>query len=152
MFTNYNKDIRKDIQTGDLFFTASPALFSRIIRRFTQSKVSHVGIFIRINERLFAVEALEGRGVRMIPASNRFRKERFWHVKTGYSATKELEDRILNNIGSDYDMAGAVLALFVDTKSQRNFCSELVTKVLQLNFSHLERGVFPSDVLTKFNK
>lgn len=143
------KKIRVSIQTGDVFATASPALFSRIIRLFTRSKVSHVGLFLRLKDRVFVVEALEGKGVQMIPASQRFKKEKFVFVPTYYKKDeKRLIDDMLNEVGGEYDMKGAVKALFVDTKSNQYFCSELVAKILKLDFSHLKRGVLPSDIIT----
>ena len=135
---------RKKIKHGDTFATASPALFSRLIRFFTRSKLSHVGIFIIIKKRIFAVEALEGRGVRFMLASKRFKKEKFVLLRGG----KLNEKLVFDTIGDEYDLAGALLAMFFDTKSAQNFCSEGNKNWTTLDFSHLNRGVLPSDIVS----
>lgn len=147
-FIEYNKRIRSRIKTGDLFYTASPAIFSRLIRFFTRSKISHVGTFLWIGNRLFIAESMEGTGCRLMLASERFRKERFvlQHVK---KVDNGFVDRVLDDIGRiKYDLTGALLSLFYDTKSAQKFCSEWIVKIYNLDFSHLSRGVVPADIYT----
>lgn len=142
------KDIRHLIKHGDTFATASPALFSRLIRLFTRSKVSHVGVFVGVGDRLYIVEAMEGSGVRAMPASTRFEEERL-SVYRGGNLDEEL---VQKDIGRKYDLKGALLANYKDTKSDIKFCSEAVAQWLQLDFSHLNRGILPSDICTKLNR
>lgn len=68
------ESIRGQIKTGDVFFTKSPAFFSRMIRLFTQSKVSHVGLFVIIENRIFCIETMEGKGCVMTLASQRLQE------------------------------------------------------------------------------
>jgi hypothetical protein len=145
---NNYKDIRHLIKHGDTFATASPALFSRLIRFFTRSKVSHVGVFVNWNKRWFIVESMEGSGTRIVLASERFLKEGLQVYRGG----KLSPSKVAKDLGADYDLKGALLAKFFDTKSSRNFCSEAVAKWLGLDFSHLNRGVLPSDICTKLNR
>lgn len=135
---------RKKIKHGDTFATASPALFSRLIRTFTRSKLSHVGIFLIINGRIFTVEALEGRGVRFMLASNRFKNEKFVLLRGG----KLNEDLTFDTLGDVYDRRGAIFSIWFDTKSARVFCSEGVKNWLTLDFSHLKGGVLPRDIVS----
>jgi len=145
---NKYKDIRHLIQHGDTFATASPALFSRLIRFFTRSKVSHVGVFVIWNKRVFAVEAIEGVGVRIMLASQRFTKEGLQLYRGGKLSPKKLAE----DLGKDYDMSGALLAPFFDTQSAQRFCSRGTSRWLQLDFSHLNRGILPSDICTKLDR
>ena len=140
------KTQKPKIRHGDTFATASPALFSRLIRFFTRSKVSHVGVFLIICDRVFVVEALEGRGVRMMLASKRFKKEKFVLLRGGEVRTKF----VLDCVGDKYDLFGALVAMFWDTKSAQRFCSEAQKNFVNISerFSHLKRGVLPSDIVT----
>ena len=141
-------DIREKVETGDLFFTAGGSLFSRFIRLFTHSIVSHVGIFVEIENRLFIIESLEGKGVVMALASTRIKKEKFWF----YGKTREKVDvektkgKLFNALGDNYDLGGALLALFIDTKTSKRFCSELVAHCLGIKFKNMRRGILPSDL------
>jgi hypothetical protein len=139
-------EIREKIRTWDVFFTASPALFSRLIRLFTRSKVSHCGVFLWLGNRLFIIEALDGKGVAMKLASD------MSDFRLGNTGTRKCEEDIINTalmqLGTWYDLKWALLALFVDTKTSQKFCSEFVAEVLSLKFPHLKRGILPSDVAT----
>lgn len=147
MWTTYQK-AKSKIKHGDVFFTASPALFSRLIRWFTKSKVSHCGIFVKIGRRMFAVESIEGSGVIMSLASTRFDNEKIV-IGRPNRVPSDLLDSILKDVqATGYDLAGAVLAPFFDTKTARAFCSEWVARKLKLNFEHFTNGVTPKDILT----
>lgn len=50
------EEARKTIKTGDVFFTYERSFIPKVIRKLTQSKVSHVGLFIWIEKRLYTVE------------------------------------------------------------------------------------------------
>lgn len=150
-------DIRQNIKTGDLFFTAANAFFSRIIRFFTHSKVSHVGMFVWIGKRLFIVESIEGVGVRILPASEYIKiNQKIWWGRVPHRfSEKEVEARIFNNddnlpkIGGKYDMRGALLSKFFDTKSKETYCNEYVEKILDLKFFAYTNGRTPRDIATK---
>jgi len=135
---------RDKIRHGDAFATASPALFSRLIRFFTRAKLSHVGIFLVMKGRIFTVEALEGVGVRIMLASKRFNTEKFVLLRGG----KLNEDLVFDTLGDVYDRPGALFAIWFDTKSAQNFCSEGNKNWLTLDFSHLKGGVLPRDIVS----
>ena len=149
-WVQYNKKIRKSIVTGDLYFTKSTALISRVIRLFTRSKVSHVGMFIWIENRLFCIESTAVHGCRMLLASSRM-TEKFILEHTHIKVSDSLLTRLLNDVGRvKYNYLGVVLALFIHTHYQSQFCSEWIANKLHLNFSTLSRGVEPQDILEYF--
>lgn len=82
-----------------IFGTTSKALFSRIIRFFTQSKISHVGILLFFYDRLWVVEMIEGVGCRILPASSRFNKGDY--VVVGKLENARISDEIIESILSD---------------------------------------------------
>jgi len=147
MWVRY-QDIRNKIKTGDVFFTASPALFSHLIRFFTRSTVSHCGVFVKVGNRMFAVESLEGSGVIMSLASARFDKKQMVVARPN-KVPEHFVDKVLGDVlVTGYDLVGALISPFFDTRSARAFCSEWVARKLELNFSHFINGVTPKDVLT----
>jgi hypothetical protein len=152
--------IRDEIQTGDLFFTAGNGIFSRAIRFFTRSKVSHTGIFVWLEKRLFVVESMESFGVRILPASDLFLRGGevfFGHLPRRKSAAW-IKSRIFGNsknlpkIGEKYDLLGALTAMVFDTKSARVFCSEYVGKILDLKFPASNSGITPDDIAARCGK
>lgn len=135
---------RSKIQHGDVYATASPAFFSRVIRFFSRAKVSHVGVFMIEHGRVMCYESLEGNGTRVMLASIRLRTEKFVLLR----GCGIHPDKVFKDLGSKYDFWGAVLALFVDTKSAQKFCSESVAYWKHMDFSHLKHGVLPSDIVS----
>lgn len=128
--------IRNEIQTGDMFFTWDNSLLSRLIRLFTKSKVSHVGLFLVISGRVFCVECREGKGCIMTPASIRLKGD--FLIKEGKAIS---EEAILQDVGRvEYDYIGALLALFINTGSARKYCSEWVAEKLGVS---KDKGVTP---------
>jgi len=147
MWVRYS-DIRNKIQTGDVFFTASPALFSRLIRFFTRSTVSHCGVFIQVGSRMFVVESLEKHGVIMSLASTRFDTTKIIVARPN-SVPTVFEENVLSSVqATGYDLVGALLSPFFDTKSKQKFCSEFVMFTLQKELTHFKSGVTPRDLLT----
>lgn len=63
--------LRAALRTGDLLFAAGEYPFSRLIRRFTGSPWSHVGLVFRLPEidRILLLESVEDMGVRFAPLS-----------------------------------------------------------------------------------
>ena len=147
MWTQYPK-IRNKIQTGDVFFTASPALFSRLIRFFTRSTVSHCGVFVKVGSRMFVVESIEGSGVIMSLASTRFNGMDII-VARPTKIPKDFETYVLSSVqATGYDLVGALLSPFFDTKTKQKFCSEFVMTALKIKLEHFKSGVTPKDLLT----
>jgi hypothetical protein len=147
-YSEYMK-IRGKIKTADCFFTAGRSIFSRLIRLFTRSQVSHTGIFVWEEDRLYIVESIEGVGVRRELAS-----EYCQHiVSIGRVSEKidynEVRCNAFDSIGERYDTIGALLSLFYDTKSSKVFCSEFVARILNLDYRMVKRGITPLDIANK---
>lgn len=135
-----------------IFGTASQSFIGRLIRKATKTKVSHVGFLVFFFDRLWVVEMMEGAGCRVVPASNRLKNEKF--VQVGRIKTDMFQIDFIRSILADvymvqYDMIGALLSPFIDTKTGQAFCSEWVSRKAQIQFSTLDRGIYPSDVMEK---
>lgn len=65
------KELRRELRSGDLLFTSGEYPISRLIRRFTESPWSHVGIVFRVEaiDRVLLLESVESIGVRFAPLS-----------------------------------------------------------------------------------
>ena len=63
--------LRPRLRSGDLLFTSGDYLASQLIRRFTDSPWSHVGIVFRVDaiDRVLVLESVEDMGVRFAPLS-----------------------------------------------------------------------------------
>ena len=68
---HYKEVIRPNVKSGDLIFASGSFLASKIVQWKTKNAISHVGIVIRFDEigRVFVLESIEEKGVRMIPLS-----------------------------------------------------------------------------------
>lgn len=142
------KDIRCVIQTGDIYFTGSNTIVSRIIKYFTKSDISHVGMFVVIGERIFVVELKGDDTCKMIPASTKFEKEKLIYCPT----YKELDiDTVIGDVGRiKYNLFGAIVSPFYRTNRARKNCAEWTALKLGLPFEHLKRGLYPIDLLNRF--
>jgi len=155
--TKKYSDFRAEIRTGDLIFTASDSIFSRIIRFFTRSAVSHVGVFFWDGDRLFVAESVEGAGVRIIHASMLFRSGSrvFWGRPRRERCSHEEYMGIHLRIGSlysyfplgtDYDMRGALGFLWSKGKNALPYCAEYAEYVLGISSPARRRNSTPDDL------
>ena len=143
------KQHKKKLREVNVFWTHSNAFFSRLIRFFTQSTVSHTGFLIRDNGRVMCYEYVEGSGCIQIPASNRFKIDE----KIITIPIKVNKDKLLKSLYKDvgrvkYNLFGALISLVRRTQNEERFCSEGVAEKLGLKLSHLKRGITPADILT----
>ena len=69
------KDMRDDLQTGDLVFCSGSYFFSHAIQKFTRSVWSHVGMIYKdpTLKRIFVLESETLIGVRLAPLSKYLR-------------------------------------------------------------------------------
>ena len=65
------RELRPKLKSGDLLFTSGDYLASQLIRKFTESPWSHVGIVFRVDaiDRVLLLESVEDMGVRFAPLS-----------------------------------------------------------------------------------
>lgn len=68
------KEMRSQIKSGDILLCSGNAFFSRLIKKFTRSKWSHVAFIIRVDsiDRIMVLESVESIGVRCVPLSAYF--------------------------------------------------------------------------------
>lgn len=145
----------EDLQTGDIVLYSGTRLWSRIIRWFSRSKWSHVGIVLQYGKthEPWIVEALEGKGVRFVPF-------KCWEKWGGYIGHGRRSDHFADankmvlvalwcekRVGQEYasprqfirsfafgwSRLRKIFGLKVDTDSERFFCSELIASALFYN-------------------
>ncbi|MBI3284419.1 MAG: hypothetical protein HYZ65_06135 [Burkholderiales bacterium] len=63
------QDVRPEIRTGDIFFASGNYAFSKMIKHFSDSMLSHVGFVFTWNARVLLLESVEDDGVRAVPLS-----------------------------------------------------------------------------------
>lgn len=65
------RELRPKLRSGDLLFTSGDYLASQLIRKFTESPWSHIGIAFRVEaiDRVLLLESVEDMGVRFAPLS-----------------------------------------------------------------------------------
>ena len=127
-------DARVDIQSGDLLAWSGHSFFSRLIKLFTESSITHVGIAYKLGKRLFVLEAMEGRGVRIFPLSRRV--PFFWirpSVRT-HEWNTIVEDAALERIGEKYSFKECARAVFKKRLKRDAYwqCAEFASYMLSL--------------------
>lgn len=139
-------EVRDDIKNGDLLAFRGTALFSRLIKAWTHSRTSHVGIACWMHGRLTVIEAMEGVGVRVYPMSMRLGKVDWYELLPEYRVDRRKSvEYALDQWGKRYASpwqfvrswgkltawAASRRGLDPDTNEDRFFCSELVMCALQ---------------------
>lgn len=148
MISNCYVSTRHMIRTGDVFFTASNALFSKCIRTVRRTSISHCGIFVVLAGRVFTVECLEGSKCKMVPASTRFAKEKKYTIMRGYDVNPEI---ILKDVDViEYDLLGALISPFFRNSLRELYCAEGLAKWEKVILDHLKHGITPDDLYTYF--
>ena len=134
---NYAK-ARETIKTGDLLAWSHGSLRSwkdfqvMLVRVFTRSEYSHVGLAWVANGRVFIIEAV-GTGVRIFPLS---RELPFYWVQKPSPLTQEAIEFLFARIGAPYSKWQAILAgigALAKGKDDRWQCAELVLSALALD-------------------
>ena len=107
-------EARPLIKTGDLLFwshggwNSMYAIKVSLVRIFTMSEYSHVGIAWVVNGRVFVIHAVS-KGVCIEPLS--LQGEFTW-CPTGYEFSEEVLETIFSRVGERYSTWEAVLAFF----------------------------------------
>lgn len=126
MSVEYKKH-REMIQSGDLLAWSGnykgPTLIREIIRFFSVSEYSHVGNALRMDGRLYVVEATIN-AIRLVPLSE---KDEFYHIPMNIDWKEEYTDRLLRYVGLKYSWMDAIRAyLGIDVKDDDKWqCAEL---------------------------
>lgn len=126
---------RKSFQSGDVIVWSGNSFFSKIIKFFTKSIYTHVGIVICFGERIFIVEALEGKGVGMILLSKK--KRPFYRISNIYWWNEYREIEALQHLGENYSFVGCIKAYFKFPNRYDHYwqCAEFVNHILELGLN-----------------
>jgi len=120
---------KNEIETGDLLAWSSSTFVGMIVRGWTKSIYSHIGVAWVANGRLFVLEAINGDGVRLRPIQP---TESFYFVKSGVKWSQEAEDFAMDAVGMDVDYSylDAILAgINLKLKGRGFQCAEFVAKI-----------------------
>jgi hypothetical protein len=124
---------RHEVKSGDVLAWSYDSVYSKIIKWWTNSEYSHVGIALSYADRLFVIEALQGKGVVITPLSN---KKEFYHFKTN-ADWDLIKDKAFKQVGKPYSFLDAVLAgLKLKLTSKGWQCAEFVNHVLSLSIEY----------------
>jgi len=124
-------DIREHIRSGDLLAWSGRSIGARIIRHWTGSRISHVGLAMWVGPRLFSVEALPGIGVTMRLLSTALPLQ--WSpLELSPERWQSAEEFALRTLGRGYSWLDAILAgLGLPPRQWDKYqCAEFVLDVL----------------------
>lgn len=99
-------DVRAAMASGDVVFFQSNHWKARLVRWWTKSPFSHVGILFCVAGRVFVLEAVLN-GVRIYPLS---KEARFWHAPRFVDWGVEAEEFAMSKVSEPYSQFWAVLA------------------------------------------
>lgn len=122
------------IESGDLLAWSGHSFFSRMIKLFTESSITHVGIAYKVNTELFVIESIEGTGVRLFPLHRRI--PFFWikPIPREYHWNSIIKETALKRIGEEYSLWGCLKALFKKSLKKDKYwqCAEFASYILSL--------------------
>ena len=104
----YN-EVRERIRSGDLLAFSRSSWTSSIIRIFTRSTYSHVGVAWVTGGRVFVLEAVGHGGTRIFPLSL---SGDFFLLPVRAPWTPSVEEYALENVGIQYSVIDAIRAYF----------------------------------------
>lgn len=114
--------IRNRIKSGDLLAWQGHGFESRIVRAFTGSSYSHVGVAWKIAGRVFVLEASLS-GVRIFPLSAK--GSFYWVPLDGLGWSSAAEAAAMSPMGERYSRLEAVAGYFGQTFMTRSWqCAE----------------------------
>lgn len=143
--------MREKIKSGDVLAWSHKGWNSwynlkvALVRMFTRSEYSHVGIAWVIANRVFIIEAVSA-GTRIFPLSKELP---FYWIPTALDWTQEVEEFALAHVGEAYSQWDAVLAFFgcINTKDKKWECAEFVQVILKELKIQLPNKATPSEVI-----
>ena len=127
---NTYSDIRPLIKSGDLFAWRKTTPFAQLIRHWTGSSYSHVGIAWTFRNRVFILQDKEKQGINLVALSDNLPCD--W-IPTNANWTDEVETEAMRHLGQSYSMLNCILAgLNIPPVGVNRICSEYAYKILQL--------------------
>lgn len=145
-------EARSQIKTGDLLAWSSGGWRSwhdiqvNLVRIFTRSEFSHVGIALVGAGRVFVLEAV-GAGVRLFPLS---RALPFWWIRRRAELGTEAVDFAFDRLGDRYSRLQAIRAFFgtlTSGEDDRWQCAEYVLGILEADDEVLTNVATPTGVV-----
>lgn len=134
------KDIRPTIKSGDLIaWSSGKGIQVNIIRIFTRSEYTHVGIAWVVDGRIFVVEAVPSDGICITVLSEH---QPFYHVSHGdaFKWTADMERFMLSKVGEEYSRWEAILGFFNKTRDNGIWeCAELVRETYSITDGCIDR-------------
>lgn len=124
------RDIRKTLKSGDLVFYSSHNGFGdKVIKWWSKSRYSHVGVLWVIANRIFLMEASAFGGVRLVPLSLRMPD---LIVKMDLKWNKDAEMQAMEHIMEKYSFVDAVKAGLKENYSQTGWiCTEYAASIVK---------------------
>lgn len=145
----YNS-IRNNIKSGDLLAWSHKSWRSwydikiQLVRLFTQSEYSHVGLAWCIGERVFVLEAVTPY-VRIYPLS---RSKEFYWIPLNIQWDNKIEEEALSKVGDSYSQLDAIKAFFsLSIKNNKWECAEYVADILNVGGIDLGSKLTPAHIV-----
>lgn len=139
------------VKTGDILAFTGPRVgtrthfFAYLVRLFTMSEYSHVGIAYKVGERLYLLEA-QVPEVRITPMGD---KGGYYLLPMNVKVNDNVIDSLLNKVGEEYSIVEAIRSYFGfnDFEDSKWICTEYVKYYLDMVDVQLGIVKTPSDIV-----
>jgi len=142
--------INKNVREGDLIAFTSNSFLGNMVRLFTKSEYSHVGVVMFRDNIPYLVEAVRP-VVRMTPLSHR---EPYYHIPMGIDKVSDEARKLLySRIGEKYSIIQAVLAkfnIFINDNSW--YCTEVTHEFYLTQGFDIPKLLLPTDFVREVLK
>lgn len=143
---------RDSIQSGDLLAWSERGWSSwhdlkvQMVRMFTRSEYSHVGIAWVVSGRVFVIEAVMPK-VRIYPLS---KLGSFYHVPLNMSWSRDVEEFAISTVGEEYSQLSALKAFFkAVNRDEVDECASLAIAIANRARINLGTRATPDAVVRK---
>jgi hypothetical protein len=127
----YN-EIRSEIKTGDIVLLSGDTFLANVVEYASPSKWSHLGVAWVTSGRVFLIDAVFNKGIRIVPLSH---FKHFDLIQLHIDPTDESIEFMMSHIGESYDIREAILGWlslpFINETGWQ--CVEFVDEFLKLN-------------------
>jgi len=136
---------RSRISSGDVVLWSGTGIAARIVRWFTKSKWSHVGIVVTWGNRLMVLDSFPFKGTRARPLSSDLKNA--YLVKTGAILNHEAKNFALSQLGRPYSFQNLWKTwLGLDLVKRQYQCAQYVAEVMRLARINLETPATPESI------
>lgn len=147
-------DHRHKIKSGDLIAFRASSFWGWLISLWTLSPYSHVGVAWRFRERVFLLEAKEGRGVQIRALSQCLP---FDHVPTDAFWDDHIETDAMMFLGKPYAWLDlAYVGIGLEPMAEGLICSEYAAKMIRPNvqeiWQKIPKSPTPANLVRFFQK